>query len=246
MTADDMDALGEDPAQGEEEATDEEGGAEVASSAEALGVSGPEYSWSQGQPAVPMGGTSGRVCFLTRVTGKFEGGGEVVNVFASGGSWYLGGQSLQAGVGASARCVSVAFYSGEYSWSQGQVPAFMGSASNRACFLTRVTGKFEGGGEVVHAYTSWDSWYLGGQSLQAGVGASARCVDLWSSGEYSWGQGQIPVYMGSFADRACFLTRMTGKFEGGGEVVRTYASGDWWYLGGQSLQAGVGASARCL
>lgn len=246
VNGDDMDALGEDIAQDENAAADEEEGAEVASSTEALATSGPEYSWSQGQPVVLMGGTDGRVCFLTRVTGKFYGGGEAVYVFASGGSWYLGGQSQQSGVGAGARCVSVASYSGEYSWSQGQYPVYMGSASNRACFLTRVTGKFKGGGEVVHAYTSWDAWYLGGQSQQSAVGASARCVDMAPSGEYGWGQGQLPVYMGSSANLACFLTRMTGKFEGGGEVVRAYTSGDWWYLGGQSQQSAVGASARCL
>lgn len=212
----------------------------------AVPPSGPEYSWSQGQTAVPMGSANGRVCFLTRVTGRFEGGGEVARTFISGGSWYLGGNSLQSGVGASARCVSVSSYSGEYHWSQGALPTAMGSANNRACFLTRVTGKFEGGGEVVQTFTSWDTWYLGGNSLQAGVGASARCVNLAAGGEAHWTQGETPAYLGPSGDRTCFLTRMTGRFKGGGEVVRTYESGGAWFLGGSSLQAGVAASARCL
>ena len=44
-------------------------------------------------------------CYLTGVTGDFEGGGEEARIVIKGGSWYLVGKSGQAnGVGARARC----------------------------------------------------------------------------------------------------------------------------------------------
>lgn len=209
-----------------------------------------EYHWSQGSSPVPMGSASDRVCFLTRVTGRFAGGGEKVQAYVYGGSWYLGGTSHQKGVAATARCVFVASasqYSGEYSWSQGSYPIHMGSGAGRVCFLTMMSGRFKGGGEEIWAYRSGPSWYLDGRSRQKGVSAGARCVQAtWYSGPYVWSQGAHSVYMGSQSDRACFLTRVTGQFEGGGESVQTFTSGGSWYVGGSSHQRGVGASARCM
>lgn len=209
-----------------------------------------EFHWSQGSAPVPMGPASDRVCFLTRVTGRFAGGGETVHAYINGNSWYLGGTSYQVNVAATARCVLVAGasqYSTEYSWSQGAYATHMGSGSNRACFLTRMSGRFKGGGEEIWAYRSGPSWYLGGRSQQSGVSAGARCVNVsWYSGAYSWSQGAHSVYMGSQSSRACFLTRVTGRFEGGGESVRVFLSGSSWYLGGNSRQRGVGGSARCM
>lgn len=62
-----------------------------------------EY-WGHGESEVEMIGTNEGFCYLTRVTGKFKGGGEAVWIHVKGGSWYLGGKSQQDGVGASARC----------------------------------------------------------------------------------------------------------------------------------------------
>ena len=45
-----------------------------------------------------------------------------------------------------------------------------------ACFLTRISGKFEGAGEVVEVRRINDDWYLYGTSLQPGVQASAVCI----------------------------------------------------------------------
>ena len=63
-----------------------------------------DFSWSQGSSEVEMIGQSEGFCYLTRITGKFEGGGEVVSIHVKGGSWYLGGRSKQTGVAAHARC----------------------------------------------------------------------------------------------------------------------------------------------
>lgn len=199
-----------------------------------------------------MGPTSDRVCFLTQMSGDFEGGGEVVRTFDDGGSWYLGGYSMQQGVHGSARCTYVSSpssYTGNFLWTQDQWwPTYMGPADGRACFLTWVSGHFEGGGEVVQAYVSGGSWYLFGHSMQQQVSAMARCVNVRGyTGEYTWNQGSYSVYMGPTWDRDCYLTRVTGKFKGGGEYVHAFDNG-WgsWYLGGGSMQAQVGASARCI
>jgi hypothetical protein len=136
-----------------------------------------EYWWEQGEPPVSMGSVHGRVCFLTRLRGDFEGGGEYVRAFASGGSWYLGGGSQQSGVEAAARCLSVHWYSSEYFWTQGQAPVPLYSAGYYSCFLTGLSGDFEGGGEVVRTFVDDKGWFfLGGSSGQSGVWATARCV----------------------------------------------------------------------
>jgi hypothetical protein len=66
----------------------------------------PEVSWSQGQPAVPLGVKSDEgLCFLTRITGKFMGGGEEVAIRYTENGFVLTGSSQQDGVAASARCL---------------------------------------------------------------------------------------------------------------------------------------------
>ena len=69
---------------------------------------------------------------------------------------------------------------------------------------------------------------------------------VWNSGEYIWGQGQRPVRMAPTSHAVCFLTGVQGQFEGGGEWVRVYASGGYWYLGGGSAQRDVQARAICI
>lgn len=215
-------------------------------------AAGPEYefSWSQGQSPVPMGSSADRVCFLTRVTGKFEGSGERVHAYVANNTWYLGGNSYQSGVGASARCLSTAGTGGftsEVTWNQGDYPKSLGASSDRVCFLTRMQGKFMGSGERIHVYGSEGTWYLGGNSYQSGVSASARCIKSVSySKEYLWTQGNLATLMGGTSVQACFLNKITGKFRGTGENVRTYKSGDSWYLSGNSFQSGVGARGRCV
>jgi hypothetical protein len=44
----------------------------------------------------------------------------------------------------------------------------------------------------------------------------------------------------------CVLTRVSGDFDGGGEEVKIYQMNGYWYLGGQSMQTGVGGSAYCF
>ena len=69
---------------------------------------------------------------------------------------------------------------------------------------------------------------------------------IWNSREYTWNQGQIPVVMAPTSKAVCFLTGVGGKFEGSGEYVRVYASGGYWYLGGDSDKKDVHARAICI
>lgn len=130
-----------------------------------------------------LGPTAGKVCFLTAVGGKFEGGGEVVQVYQSNGRWYLSAQSnqnhnaSQNNLIGRARCVNnSAWISGPYNWQQGQPPVTMASVSDWICGLTRIAGKFEGGGENVEVWATGGAWTLGGNSQQAGVAASGYCL----------------------------------------------------------------------
>lgn len=138
----------------------------------------------------------------------------------------------------------------EYSWNQGDVPTTMSPASNTVCFLVRVTGKFSGGGEEVKTYIQNGIWYLGGASKQFGVSATARCLHLNAGSTYTpevgWSQGQPGSFMAPEAGNACFLTRMTGKFRGGGEALRISPINGGWVMGGSSHQVAVGGGGRCV
>ena len=63
-------------------------------------------SWSQGQPAVTLTSVATTFCVLTRLTGKFSGDGEWVQVYHDDTTWYLAGGSKQSGVGGDATCFS--------------------------------------------------------------------------------------------------------------------------------------------
>jgi hypothetical protein len=211
------------------------------------------FTWSQGQPPVPMGSSAELFCFLTEIQGNFAGGGEMVRIFDSGGSWWLGGASQQSGVAARALCISTQYFgqtlavSGEFPWVQGTNATFLGADTNRVCFLTRVSGKFQGGGERVEAFTSGGGWWLGGASQQAGVAGGARCVNtVFRNGPYFWSQGQLSTIMSDASLWSCGLTRATGNFEGGGEQVVAFTSGGSWFLGGNSRQGGIATTGYCL
>jgi hypothetical protein len=137
-----------------------------------------ESSWEQGQLFdTNLGSSSGRACFFTRISGKFEGASESVEIYEFLGAWYLGGSSSQRDVAASARCVSVQSVSQEYAWKQGEPPLNLGPTLNRDCFLTAVAGDFEGRAESVRVYEDGKgSWFLHGASARSGVSARARCV----------------------------------------------------------------------
>jgi hypothetical protein len=219
--------------------------------------------WSQydDRDSMPLGvrATEG-LCFLTMVSGKFEGAGEEVSVYVEDGRWRLGGWSRQKDVAAAARCVKwesgdKLLYTSEYLWEQGE-PPIKGRVRDREgfCFLTRVRGDFEGAGERVEIQRDGGYWELYGRSRQDGIAAGMRCVkwphDLRSPfDEYIWTQrrgGSVALPL-RVNEGFCYLSMVQGRFEGGGEVVRVYVSHNGrWRLEGRSLAEGVRATARCV
>jgi len=67
-------------------------------------------------------------------------------------------------------------YTNEYSWYEGTPHRRMLHKDKAVCFLTYITGKFEGAGEYVYTYTKDGYWYLGGNSQQWQVMGKARCI----------------------------------------------------------------------
>lgn len=212
-----------------------------------LVVEGP-YNWQQGSAMVDLGKWSGRMCWLSRMTGSFMGSGEGLLIeYFDFNRFYLGGWSQQVGVAGSAMCAtSDAMFLSHEGWSQGNRPVNLGPADGQVCFLTSVSGRFEGWGEYVHTYISNGAWYLGGSSNQSGVEAGAACFrGLYHSEEYVWNQGDPPVAMAG-PGTACALTFIGGKFKGSGEWVNITNNGGYLSLGGGSQQTDVQARARCF
>jgi hypothetical protein len=68
----------------------------------------------------------------------------------------------------------------------------------------------------------------------------------WATGPATWTQGERPRRLGTVADNICILSRLTGKYEGGGEYVSVTHDGTDWYLQGGSQQVGVAGEALCF
>lgn len=192
------------------------------------------FSWSQGQNPTYMMDSNDGVCFLRSVQGKFEGRGESVQVYLDSNQWFLGGTSRAVGVRGQATCVSWAEVGatrenldGPYYWRQRQAGVRMTPVDSSVCFLSGVSGKFEGSGEFLQIYNDNVNWRLGGASLQQGLNARAYCINSLETrsrltSQSYWWRGQEPVAM-SYADKGtCFLTQMTGEFEGRGDRIRIY------------------------
>jgi hypothetical protein len=222
-----------------------------------------EFSWSQGQAPVDMGSDIDTLCYLTRIQGDFAGGGESVGITRRNGRQFLEGTSRQSGIGVGARCTPVRFgarvllHSSEFSWRQGE-PAKPMFADNgfTVCMLTKVQGKFDGGGEHVEVTRSNGMWFLGGGSQQSGVAAEGRCIInvVVGAGTPSYSTdceaGPCSIFTGCLKARcfgsgptdlgrinagferdiACALGSMSGKFEGGGEFVRIFLANGRWFL----------------
>lgn len=188
------------------------------------------------------------MCWLSEMTGLFMGSGEFLYIeYFDYNRLYLGGGSEQVAVAGSAMCAgSNAPFLSHERWHQGEPPVNLGPADGQVCFLTHVSGRFEGWGEFVHTYISNGAWYLGGSSHQSGVSASAACFGgLYHSDEYVWNQGD-PSKLMAGPGTACALTFIGGRFKGKGEWVSITNSGGYLSLGGGSQQTDVQARARCF
>jgi hypothetical protein len=124
-------------------------------------------TWRQGQAKQPIVSASTHVCWLGRVQGNFEGGGEQVRLFIENGVWTLTGKSGQLAVGADAYCTRKDRFTisgpgtilgpferkNECGFLVPGCVTDIGVATsglgNTALMLTGVQGKYVGGGEYV-------------------------------------------------------------------------------------------------
>lgn len=225
-----------------------------------------EFNWNQSEAPKPMLTSNEGVCFLTAVQGKFQGTGEQVRVYLENNQWFIHGNSAQSGVGGTANCVrwneiptnSVRAITGPYDWSRGQPKTRMGAYYQSFCFLSAVSGRFEGDKEYVEITRENDEWKLsGGSDQKGGLTASAYCVgtpynDFYLTNQFTLNQSPNPAPNPStitfdigtnFA--ACFLTRIQGKFQGEKERVSVSNNLGLWSLKVSSNQFGVSVSSRC-
>jgi hypothetical protein len=242
-----------------------EAGDEPAAGTVSEAIARDEHNWAKGQLDMDMGPSAGRVCFLTRVSGKFYSTNDFVQIIKRNGNWILTGGGTAPGgtVGATAVCVA-GTDRGEsllVTATPGS-PKSVGLGSGGACFLTHVGGHFGGGGESVLINGNWTLNVKA--NTPEGVQARARCISNKSpitlsngSTVASWTQGHsaTTLILDPHGDpwnpaAACYLLSLTGKFMGYDERVSAYYNTDttMHYVGGHvgALGGSMGASAACL
>nr|UZH23211.1 hypothetical protein [myxobacterium MSr12020] len=203
-----------------------------------------DVGWSPGQPALGLGPSSDRVCFLTGIKGNFAASGDLIRVYVSNGSWYLSG-SGPSGVAGWAACAYVTPFSGEYKWESGQnYPTALGSASKRMCFITRVSGSFNSTSDWVHLYGQSGQWFMTGESTASDVKFGARCVAAEYGLEKSWGNNDLGTYVGTSAGQSCGLTKISGNFDNSQDFLHCDRTTDSWYLTGKATSGSLGGRAR--
>ncbi len=141
-----------------------------------------------------LGPANDRFCFLTQLQGKFEGGGERIQIVADNGRLYFKGNSMQDGVGAQARCLVygrvdmnlLPYLNVFYTATQTPQPrpgasdiqtanTRMLSNNKSFCALTGMAGRFKGGGERIEISESGGALNLTILSRQVDVAGSASC-----------------------------------------------------------------------
>jgi hypothetical protein len=220
------------------------------------------FTWQTGAAPTPMGRAENRACYLTGMSGAFQGAGDEIRAMIdpATNNWVLTGTAESGhALKATARCFTTEALGAEGKWSQGDAPVQIGVQED-ACFITGVGGHFEGGGEEVTINETFNQGSgasmttLTGSSQQAGVHVFGRCsrnARSFSPGRSVWTQGDASVPMAFISQfPVCSLFAVSGKFEGGGESVQitstTFQGALAWQLGGDSQQQGVRAEAMCF
>jgi hypothetical protein len=215
-----------------------------------------EYFWSGG-PGTSMGSTAGRVCFLTFVRGDFSSSFDYVRIYASGGSWYLGGATARGdgfGVDARARCAQVIGVSAEY------VATSTGSAASitlpgSGCGLTGIGGKFDTVIDRVHIIPGGPAPDYAERTLVVWAAANgyvtgrARCASASAglqSASWQWHEGNNPTQLMPTPGTLCYLTGVRGRMKSWSEFVRVWQAYGGWLLGGWSEEGYINALGGCL
>src|SRR5262245_53923796 len=208
--------------------------------------SGPFHTWVGGGDTfrtMPLEPKSTDVCVLTRVSGKFVGGGESVRVIEGvEDRWFLEVASHQdEAVSGTAYCFKKSRFTAMgperltsplFEAREGHgVRTWNGDA---ATFLAGVSGHLRGGGEHARIVQSQD----GSTPSELGVGSASGYLKAWalsffagtagsglpakfSGGEFKLDHVNIvsprQVDMAPIDSAMCYFTRLQGKFDGGGE-----------------------------
>lgn len=128
----------------------------------------------------------------------------------------------------------------------------LGSATDRFCFLTEVSGNFRGYGEAIEIYVVNGRWVLQGRSQQRQLAATARCVDFAAFQPASDRQVSIPDGWGASApgvsanllwpaySSVCWLSRLSGALNGDSSRVTVVQEWrDWKIYAAQAAFVGV-------
>jgi hypothetical protein len=152
----------------------------------------PECSWWEscnphaGQ-AQALFGRDG-FCYLTGMGGRFDGGGESVQVHAlNPARWELFASTMawSGYIRGEAGCIALHGHSSlrttnivrRYGWLQGEPFRQLPNADEAFCVLSLIQGRFAGWGETVEIYHNPDlTQWLGGSSYQAGIMGEASCL----------------------------------------------------------------------
>jgi hypothetical protein len=213
---------------------------------------GIEYTWSEGQPPTYLGEnrppvignqrvSSKRVCYLTRIKGKFPNWSAELAITLKGTSWYLQGVSQKMGVEGRARCAIVADYSEEYYWDDAlPMTSIPHPPSNWACFLTGIGGNFDDSYTAVWIDTNGRNgeWSLGG-IVNDGTTQQvwARCLKPLDGtanfvAEGGWGPGYPPQTMAPTSGNICVLYNLVGYLDDPSNYVAVVKGGTHWQLTG--------------
>ncbi len=140
-------------------------------------------------------------------------------------------------------------------WTTGDTPFVLGSASDRSCALTAVSGGFTTATAFLSVTDTAGNWLLEGAATPDWMSGSAACI-LWSpsagiavEAPVTWSSTAAAVQLGSTARRACFLVGVRGGvyIPGGADSIAISDSGGQWTLSGTSATPeGVSATGRCF
>jgi hypothetical protein len=231
----------------------DQGGAGHASSIETVSEQ-LDTGWTSGP--FPVGQNADRqlesdsthVCVLTKVSGHYAGGGEMVQLLRVNGFWRLRTQSQQEGVGAEAFCFMKSGFqaNGSARWTSNAFSGFeigVSSCSSRltqawqgdaTTYVSGLTGPWDGGCEFVGVNqaasgTALSQLVVGAgmsklvegfaQSFFAGTPSSGVRAKFFNSQTFSVGNNRSTV-MAPTDQAMCHFTEIRGDFNGGGEFVQ--------------------------
>ncbi|HVY26643.1 MAG TPA: hypothetical protein VHB79_08815 [Polyangiaceae bacterium] len=179
-----------------------------------------------GGNSLDLGPNVHMACFLTGMRGHFEGYGEFIQVAPVNGRWVLSAGSQTGGdISGAAMCIAqdvTVTKSWEIGFLGASVPVFL--QNDGSCFLQRVSGKFEGGGESVRVYQDANkNWFLSGSSGNASMRATAACTGhtfFQSFGNWAASSWDLDLKLDhSPTERACFLQGVKGAFQNFNELA---------------------------